>query len=78
MGIFVQDTEAKAREFMRTRSASFPNGYDWQLALAKPLGFRAMPYTVVISSRGEVARRFLGPVARADLVAAIEELLASR
>jgi hypothetical protein len=33
-------------------SDEFPTGYDWPLALAKPLGFRAMPYTVVISQQG--------------------------
>jgi hypothetical protein len=33
-----------------------------------------MPYTIVVSRQGEVARRFVGPVSDADLVAAIESL----
>ncbi len=78
MGIFVQDSEAQAREFMQTHPATFPNGYDWKLALATALGFRAMPYTVVISSQGEIARRFTGPVNEAELVAVIESLRPSR
>ncbi len=78
MNIFVEDTEAKAREFLKTHPVSFPSGYDWQLALAKPLGFRGMPYVVVISPNGEVARRFIGPVTQSDLATEIEKLLATR
>jgi peroxiredoxin len=76
IGIFVEDTEANARAFLNTHPMSFPTGYDWPLALAKPLGFRAMPYTVVISQQGQVAHRWVGPVTEADLVATIEGLLA--
>ena len=78
VGIFVDDTEAKAREFVRTHRVGFPNGYDWKLVLAKPLGYRRMPYTVVISQQGEVARRFIGPVTKTDLVTAIDGLLTQR
>jgi hypothetical protein len=60
IGVFVEDTEANARAFLNTRSMSFPSGYDWPLAWAKPLGFRAMPYTVVISPQGQVAHRWVG------------------
>lgn len=78
MGIFVEDTEARAREFVRTHQVSFPNGYDWKLVLAKPLGYSRMPYTVVISQKGEIARRFIGPVTESDLVTTVEGLLAQR
>jgi hypothetical protein len=41
-----------------------------------------MPYTLVVSPRGEVARRFTGPVSKAlckaDLIATIEGLLTPR
>ena len=74
MGVFVQDTEGGAREFLRAYPMSFPTGHDRSLSLATALGFRAMPYTVVISPRGEIARRFVGPVTEADLVATIESL----
>jgi hypothetical protein len=37
-----------------------------------------MPYTVVISPRGEVARTFTGPMPKIDLVATIEDLLRQR
>jgi peroxiredoxin len=76
VGIFVEDTDAAARAFLNAHPMSFPTGYDWPLALAKPLGFRAMPYTVVISQRGQVAHRLVGPVTEANLVTTIEELLA--
>ena len=75
VGVFVEDTEAKAREFMKAYATTFPNGYDWALEEARPLGFRGMPYTVIISPQGEPARRLTGPVSEADLVSAIEGLL---
>lgn len=78
MGIFVEDTEAQAQQFLRTYPVSFPYGYDWKLTLARPLGFRGMPYTVVVSPKGEIAGRFNGPVSRADLVTMIETLRAER
>lgn len=78
VGIFVEDTEAKAREFVKTHRVSFPNGHDWKLTLAKPLGYSRMPYTVVISKRGEVGRKFVGPVTKMDLVTAIEGFLTQR
>jgi hypothetical protein len=74
VGVFVQDTEADAREFLRAYPMSFPTGHDRSLSLATALGFRAMPYTVVVSRQGEIARRFVGPVSDADLVATIEAL----
>jgi hypothetical protein len=57
---------------------SFSVGSDWALKIATPLGFRGMPYTVVISPRGEVVHRFVGPVSEVDLVAAIEPLRPTR
>lgn len=78
VGIFVEDTEANAREFVRTHRVSFPNGYDWKLTLARPLGYSRMPYTVVISQQGEVVRRFIGPVSKADLVTTLDGLLTQR
>ena len=78
VGVFVEDTEAKAREFMKTYPTTFPNGYDWALEEARPLGFRGMPYTVIISAQGEVAQRLTGSVSEADLVSAIEGLLRRR
>lgn len=78
VGIFVEDTEAKAREFVTTHRVSFPSGYDWRLVVAKSLGYSRMPYTVVISPQGEVARRFIGPVSKADLVTTLDGLLSKR
>jgi hypothetical protein len=75
VGIFVEDTEDRAREFVNAYKVSFPHGYDWALALAKPTGFRGMPYTVVFSQKGLEAKRFAGPVSKTDLVNVIETLL---
>ena len=75
VGIFVEDTEVRARKFADTYKVSFPHGYDWELKLAKPFGFRGMPYTVVFNQKGLEAKRFAGPVSKTDLVNIIETLL---
>ena len=75
VGVFVEDREDRAREFIKSQKITFPTGYDWELKLAKPLGFRGMPYTVVLDRRGGIARNFAGPISKADLTAAIEILL---
>ena len=75
VGIFVEDTEDRAREFAKAYKVSFPHAYDWTLASAKPMGFRGMPYTVVFSQKGLEAKRFNGPVSKIDLVNVIETLL---
>jgi len=49
--------------------------FPWDLAVAKSFGFRGMPYTVVLSRQGEIARKFVGPVSKADLSAVIDALL---
>ncbi len=73
--MFVQDTEARAREFLREHPVTFPVGHDWDLVWARALGFRGMPYTVVVSPRGTVARRLHGPVTRSDLITILGDLL---
>jgi hypothetical protein len=78
VGVFVQHTEADAREFLRAHPMSFPTGHDRSLSLARALGFRVMPYTVVVSRQGEIARRFVGTVTDTDLVATIEPLRSPR
>jgi hypothetical protein len=39
VGIFVQDTDADARGFLRAYPMSFPTGHDSSLSLATALGF---------------------------------------
>ena len=75
IGVFVEDREYRSREFIKSQKLTFPTGYDWELKLAKPLGFRGMPYTVVVDRRGGIARNFTGPISRADLTATIDSLL---
>ncbi len=73
--MFVQDTEARAREFLRAYPVTFPVGHDWDLVWARALGFLGMPYTVVLSPRGTIARRLHGPVTRDDLITTVAALL---
>ena len=75
VGIFVEDREDRAREFIKGQKLTFPVGYDWELKLAKPMGFRGMPYTVVLDRRGGIAKNFAGPISKADLTATIDSLL---
>lgn len=78
MNVFVQDDDTKAREFLKRYPVTFPSGYAWDLSTGRSLGFRGMPYTVVVSRDGHVARRFFGPVMGNDLRREIDSLLTAQ
>jgi hypothetical protein len=78
VNVFVQDAEAKAREFLKQYPTTFPSGYDWPLAIATPLGFRGMPYTVLIGPDRKVLHKFHGEVTEAALVERIDRALTRR
>jgi hypothetical protein len=75
VAVFVKDTDAQAREFLRTHPVSFPAGYDWELAVAKPLGYWGMPYTVIIAPNGEIVRQYYGVVTEDHLIGEVDTLL---
>ncbi|WP_027892917.1 TlpA family protein disulfide reductase [Calidithermus chliarophilus] len=67
LGVNVQDTEAKALEFIREYGLSFPSVFDPKGTLGVDYGTYGVPETFVIDAEGKVLQRHAGPVNEAVL-----------
>lgn len=67
VGINVQDSEAKALEFIREYGLSFPSVFDPKGTLAVDYGTYGVPETFLIDAQGKVLLRHAGPVSEAAL-----------
>lgn len=76
VGIQVQDTAPDAMRFLQAHGATYPAGLDPALEIANRFGFKATPYTVVISRKGEMMARIHGSADEAPLAKALDPLLA--
>lgn len=76
VGIFVQDTEANAKRFVKEFGLTFPVGFDPDLGIANLFRFVGMPLTVFVTKDGTIAKRVVGPLAEAILLKEIQKLLA--
>ena len=80
VGINVRDTRANAQAFVEGASIPYPSLFDQSGSTL--LGFRdslppnAIPSTLVIDARGNVAARVLGPVDESTLVGLARDVLA--
>ncbi len=75
VGIHVQDTAADARKFLKAHGATYPAGLDPTLTIANRFDFKGTPYTVVISSKGEMVARIHGSADEARLAKVLDPLL---
>lgn len=78
VGIFVQDTEANAKRFIKEFGLTFPFGFDPDLRIANAFRFVGMPLTVFLTKDGTIAKRVVGPLSEAALLKEIQKLLAQR
>lgn len=62
VGIFVQDTEADVRKFVRQFGVTFPSGLDDDLEVARLYGVRGTPATVFVGPEQEILERVGGPM----------------
>ena len=82
VGINVRDTRANARAFVEEAGIGYPSVFDQSGSTL--LGFRdslppnAIPSTLVVDARGDVAARVLGPVDESTLVGLVRDVLAGR
>jgi thiol-disulfide isomerase/thioredoxin len=80
VGINVRDTRANAQAFVEGANIPYPSLFDQSGSTL--LGFRdslppnAIPSTLVIDARGNVAARVLGPVDESTLVGLVRDVLA--
>lgn len=75
VAVFVKDTEADARKFIKKFGLVFPAGLDPDDKIAKAYRFVGMPLTVFITKGGEIAERVTGPLDERSLTKEIPEHL---
>jgi thiol-disulfide isomerase/thioredoxin len=75
IGVDTRDAKGDARSFVHSAEISYPVGYDGSGRTARTYGVGALPASFVISPRGRVVARFLGPVSTRKLNAAIARTL---
>jgi cytochrome c biogenesis protein CcmG/thiol:disulfide interchange protein DsbE len=75
VGVDVRDSEGDARAFAQSARILYPIGHDGSGRTARAYGVEALPATFIVSPRGRVVARFLGPVSQETLAAAIERTL---
>ena len=77
VGVDVHDVTGDARGFARASGLSYPLGRDASGQAARVYGVGNLPATFVISTRGRVVARFLGPVSAQELDRVIARTLRS-
>jgi thiol-disulfide isomerase/thioredoxin len=77
VGVDVRDLTGDARAFGRAHRLSYPLGHDGSGQAARAYGVGDLPATFVISTRGRVVARSLGPPSVQKLDNAIEAALRS-
>lgn len=75
VGVFGNDTEPEAMEFIDRYDITYPAGLDTDSRIAGQFRVTGYPETFVINLNGEVAEHFIGPVTDMRLRDAIEEAL---
>jgi cytochrome c biogenesis protein CcmG/thiol:disulfide interchange protein DsbE len=77
LGVGVWDQDAAAREFLLEQGITYPNGFpEGGRPVAAQYGVGGIPETFVIDRRGNLVRRWNGPVTVAQLGELIEDALA--
>jgi cytochrome c biogenesis protein CcmG, thiol:disulfide interchange protein DsbE len=75
IGVDVRDSRADARSFTKHAQISYLVGHDGSGVTGRAYGVGALPATFIVSPRGRVVARFLGPVSEQTLDAAIRRAL---
>ena len=75
IGVNIQDTEPKAREFLRSFNHTFPNGPDPRGLISVDYGVYGVPETFFIDRRGMIRAKHVGAVTEPLLRQKLEELL---
>jgi len=75
IGVNIQDTEPKAREFLRLFNHTFPNGPDPRGLISVDYGVYGVPETFFIDRKGMMRAKHVGAVTEPLLRQKLEELL---
>jgi cytochrome c biogenesis protein CcmG/thiol:disulfide interchange protein DsbE len=74
VGVNMQDTDERAREFVRRFEFTFPNVVDRDGRTVIDYGVYGVPETFVIDREGRIAKKIVGAVRPADLEEALRAL----
>jgi thiol-disulfide isomerase/thioredoxin len=77
LGIDVEDTEGGALGFLAAFDVPFPSVFDPQGAVARALDLRGTPVTVILDATGAEVFRRVGSISEAELLAALDDVLAA-
>ena len=75
LGVLHEDDPAEARRFLSRAGQAFPTIYDTSGRISVDYGVTGVPETFVIDAQGNIARKFVGPVAPGEIEAVLEGLL---
>ncbi len=76
VGVAIWDRDADVQEFLATVGTSFVTGKDPRGELAVEFGLTGIPEKYFINARGEIVRKFVGPMDEARLSKVLDEILA--
>ncbi len=75
VGVAVQDTESKARAFIKTYQVSYPNGIDLDEELMNTYSVFGLPMTAIFDKNGKLAYKHIGAISKAKLTKELKKLL---
>ena len=76
VGVNIWDRSADAEKYLADFRLSYPNGVDRNGAIAIDYGVRGIPEKFFVDQKGQVRRKFVGPIPPDVLRATLDELLA--
>jgi thiol-disulfide isomerase/thioredoxin len=76
IGVTFQDIPYDSRDFVKKRSATWPQGVDNDGTVARAFGVRAIPQTFFVRADGTIAARVFGITSEAALADPLAKLLA--
>ena len=77
LGVAIWDSEDEVKKFITANGLTYPSGLDSNGKTAIEFGVRGIPEKYFIDRRGNVVRKFIGPVNDEQLAKVLDELLAS-
>ncbi len=75
VGVGIDDTETKARQYVKKHGISFPIGLDVTGSIKKGYGIHGLPYTFFVDRKGYITYIYAGTVSESLLRYELEKLL---
>lgn len=75
LGVLHDDDPKVARRYLAREGQVFPSVFDPSQRISVDYGVSGVPETFVIDQRGQIVKKFVGPVRPGEIEAVLEELL---